>query len=233
MAITFSAVLRFLSYILVTGLIIWFFVVYVFISDYIFTSASVPASSIACYSNMTTAMKDGTLKYGLDWIIIFATFAVSVLLVIVWLVFLAELSQDYCYYINFAVMIAYLVMAGFLLWYTPNSFDQMHSHFAVLLTPMLRIIIASVMVYLIVQMVDARLYGFLKKRFAGRHLLGRNVLSLVTMQLLDTVLFSFAALYGSVHNIMHVIIVSYSIKVLVIICSTPFIALAKCIIKKT
>ena len=50
--------------------------------------------------------------------------------------------------INFAATLCYLVMSGFLLWYTPNSFDTMHAHFTPILAPMLRIIIASVVVYL-------------------------------------------------------------------------------------
>lgn len=134
--------------------------------------------------------------------------------------------------INFAATLCYLVMSGFLLWYTPNTFDTMHEHFAPILTPMLRIIIASVIVYLIAQYVDSCLYAALKKMFAGKYLILRNVGSLAFTQLLDTILFSIAALYGSVHNILHVMIVSYSIKLLVIICSTPCIALAKRLLKK-
>lgn len=133
--------------------------------------------------------------------------------------------------INFAVTLFYLLMSLVQVWYIPNEFDTMHQHFQILLTPMLRIIIASVLVYLLVQIIDAQLYGFLKNRFQGRYLLARNVFSLSATQLLDTMLFSFAALYGSVHSVWHIIFVSYSIKLLVILCSAPFISLAKMIIR--
>lgn len=133
--------------------------------------------------------------------------------------------------INFAVTLFYLAMSILQVWYIPNEFDTMHAHFAVILTPMLRIIIASVLVYLLVQIIDAQLYGYLKKYFDSRYLLARNLFSLSATQLLDTILFSFAALYGSVHSVWHVIFVSYSVKLIVIFCSAPFISLAKTTIK--
>jgi uncharacterized integral membrane protein (TIGR00697 family) len=133
--------------------------------------------------------------------------------------------------INFVVTLFYLMMSLIHIWYVPNEFDTMHQHFHIILTPMLRIIIASVLVYLLVQIIDAQLYGFLKNRLHGRFLLIRNLLSLSVTQLIDTILFSFAALYGNVHSVWHIIFVSYTIKLLVIFCSAPFISFAKLIIK--
>lgn len=129
--------------------------------------------------------------------------------------------------LNFFVMVLYLALSQIHLWYTPNIFDTTHDHFFALLTPMPRIIIASVLVYLLVQIIDAYLYGILKVATAGRWLMARNILSLSISQLIDTVLFSFAALYGTVHSVFDIIIVSYSLKVLVIMCSSPCISLAK------
>ena len=134
--------------------------------------------------------------------------------------------------INFAVTLFYLLMSLIHVWYVPNEFDTMQQHFQIILTPMVRIIVASVLVYLLVQIIDAQLYGFLKNRFQGRFLLARNIFSLSVTQLLDTILFTFAALYGNVHSVWHIIFVSYTIKLLVIFCSAPFISFAKLIIKR-
>jgi len=133
--------------------------------------------------------------------------------------------------INFFVLIFYLMMTQFHLWYQPNVFDIMHHHFTPILTPMLRITIASLTVYAVVQMVDTYLYRFLKNRFAGKYLLMRSVISLTCTQFLDTVLFSFAGLYGIVESMTHIIIVSFIIKMIVIALSSPCITLSKFIMK--
>jgi queuosine precursor transporter len=133
---------------------------------------------------------------------------------------------------NFLTMIFYVVVSMLFVAYTPSSFDSMQTHFEPILSPMLRIMIASISVYFITQLFDANLYRILKNRFGSKHLVLRNVVSLSTTQLLDTVLFSFAGLYGLVHSVWHIIIVSYTIKVIVICCSSPFIALSKKLFRK-
>jgi len=129
--------------------------------------------------------------------------------------------------INTLLSLFYLGMSNIHLLYTPSSVDWADAHFQALLAPMPRIIIASISVYVLVQIIDALLYGFLKILFRGKYLVIRNVVSLASTQLLDTVLFSFAALYGVVHSVLPIIIMSYTIKMLVIICNTPFISLSK------
>lgn len=128
---------------------------------------------------------------------------------------------------NFALLIAYLALCQVHLAYTPNAFDTMQTASQALLTPMLRIIVASVASYLLSQLFDMHLYRLLKQYFAGRHVVLRNILSLSCSQLVDTVFFSFAALYGTVHSVGHVIIVSYAIKMLVVVGISPFIGLSK------
>jgi len=129
--------------------------------------------------------------------------------------------------INFFVLLFYLIMTQIHIWYAPNIFDQTHNAFTQILHVMPRITIASIATYLLVQLCDTQLYYFLKKAFAGKYLVIRNITSLACSQLLDTVLFSFLGLYGIVGSITHVIIVSFCIKLLVIASSTPFIALTK------
>ncbi len=134
---------------------------------------------------------------------------------------------------NFALLLIYLVLCQLHLAYEANSFDTMQPHFVAILTPMLRLIMVSVASYVLSQLFDSFLYGKLKTMFHGRHLLLRNIISSASSQLFDTVFFSFAALYGTVHSIWHVIIVSFCIKLIVILCGAPFIALSNILMSST
>lgn len=134
--------------------------------------------------------------------------------------------------LNFYMMLVYLIVSQFHLWYIPNQFDSTHLHFDAIFSTMPRITIASISVYVLVQLFDTQLYGFLHRLCKGRYLVGRSMISLLVSQLLDTVLFSFAALYGTVGSVTHIIIVSYVIKIACIIIAVPFVALAQCLIRK-
>lgn len=134
--------------------------------------------------------------------------------------------------LNFYMLCLYLTVSQFHLWYTPNHFDNAQVHFNALFSIMPRIIIASIAVYVLVQLLDMQLYAFLNKICAGRYLVVRSMLSLVISQFLDTVLFSFAALYGIVGSVTDIIIVSYIIKIACIFLTLPFIVFAQRFIRK-
>ena len=136
-------------------------------------------------------------------------------------------------FISFLSSLVYLVMGYFHLWYIPGSYDTSHAHFIYLLSNTLRIIVASFISYLIVQYADTLLYAFMKKRFNGKHFILRNYLSMFSSQLFDTILFSFLGLYGIVHNILDIMIVSYGIKVVAILLTTPFLYYAKKLVRKS
>lgn len=136
-------------------------------------------------------------------------------------------------FISFACSLFYLIMGYFHLWYTPATHDTSQAHFVYLLSNTLRIIVASFASYLIVQYADTILYGFMKKRFDGKYFVLRNYLSMFSSQFFDTIIFSYLGLYGLVHNINHIMIVSYGIKVAAILLSTPFIYYAKKVVKKS
>ena len=89
-----------------------------------------------------------------------------------------------------------------------------------------RLLVFSVMVFLVAQKVDLEIFGFLKKRFAQSFFLRLGGAALIS-QTIDTVLFSFLALYGMVANILHVIAVSLVIKYLLVFTSTSLIVFLK------
>lgn len=130
-------------------------------------------------------------------------------------------------FISFACSALYLIMTFIHLAYQPASFDTSQEHFVYLMQHSARIIIASFISYMITQTADTYLYAFTKKITAGRFFILRNYLSMFSSQLFDTILFSTLGLYGIVHNLWHIIFVSYLIKVIAILASTPFMLLAR------
>lgn len=129
--------------------------------------------------------------------------------------------------ISFLNMIFFIVMAQMHLWYAPSSGDVTHEAFSLILSATPRIVIASVSVYFLVQKLDIILFVWLKTLFQGAQLPWRIGVSLILTQCIDTILFSFLGLYGIVSSVFDVIVMSFSIKCLIIFCSTPFIALSK------
>lgn len=134
-------------------------------------------------------------------------------------------------FISFFLLIFYTIVSQIHIFYTPALHDHMHQHFYPILHLMPRIMIASITVYTAVSYFDTVLYGFLKRLLRGRCLIIRNSLSIMTSQLLDTVLFSFLGLYGIIDHIGNVILVSYTIKLIVIVITQPFVALSKRIMR--
>lgn len=122
---------------------------------------------------------------------------------------------------------AFLMLSHIHLLYIPNRFDHSHNHFTFLLTPMLRIVAASLFSFLMVQLVDIRFFTLLRNRTGGKYLSLRILITLLFSQILDTLLFSFLALYGNVLSIADIIFLSLAIKIIVIVLSTPFVTLSK------
>jgi uncharacterized integral membrane protein (TIGR00697 family) len=132
-----------------------------------------------------------------------------------------------CIWINFFLLMFYVIVSQIHIAYIPNSYDTMQGCFVSILGFMPRIVIASFLVHLIVQWVDYALYGFLKRMLRDRYLVTRNVVSIMLTQLLDTVLFSFLGLYGIIENIWQIIFISYVIKLAAIAIASPFVLLSK------
>ncbi|MCK4265357.1 queuosine precursor transporter [Candidatus Babeliales bacterium] len=133
-------------------------------------------------------------------------------------------------WISFAAMIFFGFMSQMHLFYIPSSFDSAHGHFLKLLTPAPRILVASFAAYFISTRFDVWFYSFLKKMISEKLVL-RTTLSIMTTQLLDTILFSFLGLYGVLNSILSIMFVSYLIKLSIIFISAPLSSFSKKIVK--
>lgn len=125
----------------------------------------------------------------------------------------------------------YLLLSQIHIIYYPSGNDYTQYYFQNILNQMPRIIIASLLTYLIVQLFDTIFYRFLKNTLRNHYLGFRSLISLLISQFFDTVLFSFLGLWGLVASLKDIIIVSYLIKLVVILLSVPFIALISKIIR--
>lgn len=107
--------------------------------------------------------------------------------------------------------------------YIANEFDTMSHAFYIILSPLVQIIFVSMAVFLFVQFFDYTLFQWLKDVFGERFFVARNFFSVAFCQLLDTALFTFFGLSGLIHNIWHVALMSYSIKLLSIFIISPLL----------
>lgn len=111
--------------------------------------------------------------------------------------------------------------------YRPNAFDTSQSAFETILSPSLRLTAASVAVFFIVQQIDIRMFSVLKNKWPQVPFSIRTGVTLVISQLLDTMLFTMAGLYGIVESILDIFMMSFLIKIIVIFCFTACTRLAK------
>lgn len=121
-------------------------------------------------------------------------------------------------WICFFFMIFFTVVSQLHLLYQASPADTSHAAFATILSPAPRLLIASMGVFFIVQQFDLRFFAFLKDQFPQASFGLRTALALVISQFLDTFLFSFAGLYGIVHSMADIIILSFAVKLAVIFC---------------
>ncbi|MBS0624016.1 MAG: queuosine precursor transporter [Verrucomicrobia bacterium] len=127
--------------------------------------------------------------------------------------------------------LAFLFLSFMTLVYQPSDYDQAHSLLYRLFFPQLRLVIASLVTFLIVQLCDINFFSLLREKAAGRWLTARITLSLLCAQTLDTVLFSYLGLYGIVPHIQDIIVFSLLTKWLVIVLSSPYAALSRRMIR--
>lgn len=130
-------------------------------------------------------------------------------------------------YISFLLSVFFTIVTLLQLAYLPSVFDVQQTHFKAILGHMPRILAASLFTYIFVQSIEYYLYDIFKRRFMGRYFIMRNYGTMLVTQLIDTVLFTLLGLYGVVDNLTEVIMVSFAIKAVTIICMTPLVVICK------
>lgn len=138
---------------------------------------------------------------------------------------------DQSIWVMFFLLLFFIVMSQIHLSYYPSQYDSIDPAFRAILHNTPRIMATSLFITFLTQKLDMELFALLKKKFLRTGLLWRFGGTALFTQFVDTFLFSMIALYGLVHSIGDIILMSYLIKVLVILCLSPFTILAKWVIR--
>lgn len=132
-------------------------------------------------------------------------------------------------YIGLASNIVLIVATQIALRYIPSSVDYANESMKTLFSLNLRISIASAVMYFISNMLDVFLFDKIKKKTNGKLLWLRNNVSTILCNCLENFFFIFLAFY-KIYDIKTILIIAGStsiIELIVAICDTPFLYLAK------
>ncbi len=132
---------------------------------------------------------------------------------------------------GFFTQIIILLLVRLAIWWPGAPFFTHQKEFALVLGANLRLIIASLMAYLVSQYHDIWAFYFWKEKTKGKHLWLRNNLSTWVSQLMDTVIFITIAFYGVI-PILPLIIGQYTIKIVTAALDTPLIYILVYYIRK-
>lgn len=122
-----------------------------------------------------------------------------------------------------------IVFTQLALRYIPNSYDYANGAMQTLFGLNLRISLASMIMYYISNMLDIALFNKIKEKTNGKMLWLRNNVSTILCNCIENFFFITLAFYG-IYDITTVLIIAGStsiIEILIALCDTPFLYLAK------
>lgn len=130
--------------------------------------------------------------------------------------------------IGFFTTVTFTLLSQVNLLFIPNSEDVVSEAMKTVFSFMPRICIASVIAYLISNLLDTFTYDLIRKHFP-KQLWLRNNGSTMTSQLIDSFLFTIIAFAGMFDwlTIIELSLTTYAIKIVVSACDTPFLYIAK------
>jgi uncharacterized integral membrane protein (TIGR00697 family) len=126
-------------------------------------------------------------------------------------------------------LIIFLIVTQGMLLFKPNSLDFASDSMATLFGIVPRISIASIVMLIIANYVDIRLYSFLKKKMNDKNMWLRNNLCTILCNGLENFFFTALAFVG-VYPFKDIIVISLAttiIETFIAICDTPFLYISK------
>jgi len=131
-----------------------------------------------------------------------------------------------------AVLVGFFAMAIFfvysyitVLWPHPPYWGNQEA-FSTIIGLSARVSVAGLISFIISQTVDINVFHMLKKRDSEKRLWLRNITSTATSQFIDSVIFITIAFAG-VFPIFKLILAQYIVKLVVVVCDTPFVYLGR------
>lgn len=128
---------------------------------------------------------------------------------------------------GFLTMIVFTVLMSMALMFKPGYYDSSQSSLKNIFTVVPRITVASLLAYLSSQFLDVYIYDKLKRKY-NKLWLSNNVGTIVS-QIVDTIIFVLVAYLGTMpfKEIIIMMVTMYLLKVLIALCDTVFIYIAK------
>jgi len=114
------------------------------------------------------------------------------------------------------LIVLFLILSQIHLWYIPSGHDISHLHYVALFAGLPRILCTSLFVSYMSTHLNLILYKLFSRLLSFLPLVCINTASLAISQIMDTVLFAFLALYGTVSSITSIIIFSCCVKFIAI-----------------
>lgn len=126
-------------------------------------------------------------------------------------------------------VVGFLAVSQFALWFTPNEFDIAQPAFETLFTLAPRITLASVSLFVLSNIADISLYEWLRKKTKGKKMWLRNNLCTILCNGSENFIFYIIAFLGvfPFKELMFMSLTATIIEVIVALCDTPFLYIAK------
>ncbi len=130
-------------------------------------------------------------------------------------------------WIGFFASLFFLITSQFILRFVPADYDIAQEAFKTIFSLTPRIVLGSMIAYLISQNLDVWIFAKLKAKTEGKYLWLRNNASTWASQLVDSIIFTLIAFLGVYPMLWQMILFTYIIKLIVAALDTPFIYLSK------
>lgn len=130
--------------------------------------------------------------------------------------------------LGFLSAVIFIVISQITLLYIPDVEDLAHDSMVTLFSLSFRTTIASLGMYLVANLVDIWIFDKLKEKFPNKLWLRNNVATIIS-NCGENFLFNFLAFVGllPLNTILSIAIICTIIEIIIAICDTPFIYLAK------
>lgn len=132
-------------------------------------------------------------------------------------------------YISLFSIICYICISQLTVLFSPNEIDIVSSSMSQLFSLAPRVCISSVLMCFIANFADVVLYEKLLNKFKGKYMWLRNNISTILCNCLENFFFVFLAFAG-IYEFKKIIIIAAStsiLEIIIAICDTPFLYLAK------
>lgn len=132
-------------------------------------------------------------------------------------------------FMGLASTMVFIIASQIALWYTPSAIDYADGAMQTLFSMNLRISVSSMVMYFVANMADVYLYDAIRKRMDGRAMWLRNNISTILCNCLENFLFIGFAFWGiyTLDDILLIAISTSIIEIVVGLCDTPFLYLAR------